>query len=156
MRVRSYRWLAAFSILAALVLVPVACGGDDDDEGSEASSSGTTVTAALGSSDDGEYTISLDKESVPAGEVTFKIANEGELEHEFEIVKTDVAEGDLPVEAEKAEVEAEGGEEVDEVEDLASGAEQDLTVDLEAGKYLLICNLPGHYEQGMVTAFTVE
>jgi uncharacterized cupredoxin-like copper-binding protein len=156
MRVRSYRWLAAFSILAALVLVPVACGGDDDDEGSEASSSGTTVTAALGQSDAGEYTITLDKESVPTGEVTFKIANEGELEHEFEIVKTDVAEGDLPVEAGKADVEAEGGEEVDEVEDLASGAEQDLTVDLEAGKYLLICNLPGHYEQGMVTAFTVE
>jgi uncharacterized cupredoxin-like copper-binding protein len=156
MRVVSYRWLAAFSILAALVLVPVACGGDDDDEGSDASSSGTTVTAALGQSDAGEYTISLDEESVPAGEVTFKIANEGELEHEFEVVKTDVAEGDLPVEEGQADVEAEGGEEVDEVEDLASGAEQDLTVDLEAGKYLLICNLPGHYEQGMVTTFTVE
>lgn len=156
MRVVSYRWLAAFSILTALVLVPVACGGDDD-EGPEASSSaGTTVTAALGQSDAGEYTITLDKESVPAGEVTFKIANEGELEHEFEIVQTDVAEGDLPVESGQADVEAEGGEEIDEVEDLASGAEQDLTVDLEAGKYLLICNLPGHYEQGMVTAFTVE
>jgi uncharacterized cupredoxin-like copper-binding protein len=156
MCVRSYRWLAACSILAALVFVPVACGGDDDDDSSAEGSSGTTVTAALGSSDDGEYTISLDKESVPAGEVTFKIANEGELEHEFEIVKTEVAEGDLPVESEQADVEAEGGEEVDEVEDLASGDEQDLTVDLETGKYLLICNLPGHYEQGMVTSFTVE
>jgi uncharacterized cupredoxin-like copper-binding protein len=155
MRVRSYRWLVACSIIAALALVPVACGGDDD-EGSEASSSGTTVTAALGQSDAGEYTITLDNESVPAGEVTFQIANEGELEHEFEIVKTDVAKGDLPVEAGKADVEAEGGEEVDEVEDLASGAERELTVDLEAGNYLLICNLPGHYDQGMVTAFTVE
>jgi uncharacterized cupredoxin-like copper-binding protein len=150
MRLRSYRWLAACSILAALVLVPGACGGDDDDEGSA-----SNVTATLGG-DAGEYAITLDKESVPAGEVTFQIANDGEIEHEFEVIKTDVAEDDLPVEQGQADVEAEGGEEVDEVEDLASGDEQDLTVDLEAGMYLLICNLPGHYEQGMVTTFTVE
>jgi len=29
------------------------------------------------------------------------------------------------------------------------------TVDLEAGTYQLVCNLPGHYEAGMHTVFTV-
>lgn len=152
MRVRSYRWLAAVSTLAALALVPAACGGDDDDEGA----SGTTVNATLASSDGGEYSIALDKESVQAGEVTFTLNNEGEIEHEFEVVKTDVAANDIPVEDNKADVEASGGEEVDEVEDIEPGAEHDLTVDLESGNYLLVCNLPGHYGQGMVTAFTVE
>ncbi|WP_245455931.1 sulfocyanin-like copper-binding protein [Mesorhizobium sp. M7A.F.Ca.US.008.03.1.1] len=31
-----------------------------------------------------------------------------------------------------------------------------LTVDLKAGKYLLICNVPGHYGAGMWAEFTVE
>jgi uncharacterized cupredoxin-like copper-binding protein len=30
-----------------------------------------------------------------------------------------------------------------------------LTVDLAAGSYVLLCNLPGHYESGMRTAFDV-
>ena len=35
------------------------------------------------------------------------------------------------------------------------GSSQDLKVNLAAGKYVLICNLPAHYKQGMHTAFTV-
>ncbi|MGX7876784.1 sulfocyanin-like copper-binding protein [Mesorhizobium sp. ORM6] len=31
-----------------------------------------------------------------------------------------------------------------------------MTVDLKAGKYLLICNVPGHYGAGMWTEFTVD
>jgi len=31
-----------------------------------------------------------------------------------------------------------------------------LTVDLKAGKYLLICNVPGHYGAGMWAEFTVD
>ena len=154
MRARSHRYLAASGILVALTFA--GCGGDDDDEASGGDSSATSVSAVLADPDEGEYTISLDEESAPAGEVTFEITNEGEVEHEFEIVKTDVAADALPVEGGKADVEAEGGEEVDEVEDIASGADTSLTVDLDPGKYLFVCNLPGHYEQGMVTAFTVE
>ena len=38
-------------------------------------------------------------------------------------------------------------------EAILTGTE--LTVNLEAGAYALICNLPGHYAEGMVTEFTV-
>lgn len=31
-----------------------------------------------------------------------------------------------------------------------------LTLDLQAGKYVLICNIPGHYQKGIHTAFTVQ
>jgi len=51
---------------------------------------------------------------------------------------------------------------IDEIEDIPVGETQSLTVDLEAGKYVLICNIydeaeaEAHYAEGMRTAFTVE
>ncbi len=51
--------------------------------------------------------------------------------------------------------EGEGVTHIDEVEDIAGGSSESLTVKLDAGKYVLICNLPSHYEQGMHTGFTV-
>ena len=52
--------------------------------------------------------------------------------------------------------EGEGLELVDEIEDIEGGSSQSLTVNLDAGSYVLICNLPGHYAQGMHAGFTVE
>jgi len=54
-----------------------------------------------------------------------------------------------------------------EVEDVASGASESLTLDLDAGQYVLICNIfeeemmmempdPSHFQSGMRTEFTVE
>ena len=42
-----------------------------------------------------------------------------------------------------------------EVSELDPGASGSLTVALQPGKYLLICNVPGHYASGMWTEFTV-
>ena len=42
-----------------------------------------------------------------------------------------------------------------EVSELDPGKSGALTVPLKAGKYLLICNVPGHYGAGMWTEFTV-
>ena len=44
---------------------------------------------------------------------------------------------------------------VDEVEDIAPSTSTSLTVTLEPGTYAMLCNLPGHYAQGMVTTFEV-
>jgi uncharacterized cupredoxin-like copper-binding protein len=44
---------------------------------------------------------------------------------------------------------------VDEIEDIEKGATPKLTIDLDAGSYVLICNVAGHYRQGMRTSFTV-
>jgi hypothetical protein len=60
--------------------------------------------------------------------------------------------------------EGDGVEVVDEVEDIASGSTADLRVDMEAGAYVLLCNLveeedgetESHFEEGMHTGFTVE
>jgi hypothetical protein len=49
---------------------------------------------------------------------------------------------------------------IDEIEDIPVGESQDLTVSLDAGSYVLICNIVEsgevHYAMGMRTAFTVE
>jgi uncharacterized cupredoxin-like copper-binding protein len=104
-----------------------------------------------------DYKITLDDTTLPSGETTFDIHNEAEQTHEFVVVKTDLAPDELPTD-ENGDVdeEGEGIEPVDEVEDIAAGSTESLTVNLDAGNYVAICNLPGHYRQGMHTGFTVS
>lgn len=42
-----------------------------------------------------------------------------------------------------------------EVPELAPGASGTVTLTLEPGVYLLVCNIPGHYACGMWTLLTV-
>jgi len=105
--------------------------------------------------------------SAAAGSLTFAVTNDGpEDVHEFVIIRTDLSSIDLPIDADGAVVEGGAGmEAVDEIEDIAVGDTQTLTVDLEAGSYVFICNilqtepdgsLEAHYAEGMRTGFTVE
>ena len=93
----------------------------------------------------------------PAGEITFDITNDAEQTHEFVVFKTDLAPDQLPTDEDGDVDEAgEGVEHVDEIEDIEGGSTQSLTVNLDAGSYVLICNLPGHYAQGMHAGFTAS
>jgi hypothetical protein len=81
------------------------------------------------------------------------------------VLKTDLAIDELPTAADGS-LDEEGGpiEVVDEVEDIPSGETASLTVDLDAGAYILACNIveeedgetESHYAQGMRIAFTAE
>jgi uncharacterized cupredoxin-like copper-binding protein len=75
--------------------------------------------------------------------------------HEFVIVSTDLAANSLPLD-ENGDVDEDQINVVDEVEDLETGATQELSVNLPAGHYVLMCNEPGHYAQGMYLDFTVQ
>jgi uncharacterized cupredoxin-like copper-binding protein len=44
---------------------------------------------------------------------------------------------------------------VGETSNLKAGATNTITIDLEAGHYVFMCNLPAHYGLGMHTDFTV-
>ena len=100
-----------------------------------------------------DFSIDLGASSAPAGSVTFNISNEGPSTHEFVIIKTDDAPDALPVK--DNEVQEDGLNVVDEQEDIAPSTTGVLQTNLEAGSYVIICNLPAHYESGMHTAFTV-
>jgi uncharacterized cupredoxin-like copper-binding protein len=107
-----------------------------------------------------DFAIELDETSADAGDVTFDIHNDGPSAHEFVVFSTDLPEDDLPTTEENGativDEEGTGIELVDEVEDIAVDEDAQLTIDLDSGTYVLICNLPSHYEQGMHTTFTVE
>jgi uncharacterized cupredoxin-like copper-binding protein len=102
-----------------------------------------------------EFKIASDASKVAAGEVTFTIKNMGSATHEFVVVRTDLSPDKLPKNAD-GEVE-EGGPltAVDEVEDIAPGTTKTLVVKLDAGKYAVFCNLPGHYAGGMHSGIDV-
>jgi uncharacterized cupredoxin-like copper-binding protein len=110
-----------------------------------------------------EFAVIPDTASAPAGEVTFTVTNTGPDDvHEFVVVKTGLAPEALPTEPNGSVDETGAGiEPVDEIEDIAVGDTQSVMADLEAGNYVLMCNIydkaekESHYQQGMHTAFTV-
>ncbi|HYN36850.1 MAG TPA: plastocyanin/azurin family copper-binding protein [Actinomycetota bacterium] len=146
-----------WALVLAFALLGAACGGDDDDAtgGGDVDGQGDGDGQEVAATTE-DYSISLDPTSVASGETTFNITNDGAVLHEFVVFKTDLAEGDLPVDDEGT-IDEEGGlEVVDEVEDMEAGSTHELTVDLDAGTYVIACNIPTHYGLGMVTTLTVE
>lgn len=109
---------------------------------------GTQVAAILHND-----AIVLDRVEVPAGTVTFRIENQGTMVHEFEVFAGATPGLRLPVVAGVADTT--GLTLIDEVENIVAGTTVTLTVDLEPGVYLVICNLPGHYAMGMTTELVV-
>jgi uncharacterized cupredoxin-like copper-binding protein len=88
---------------------------------------------------------------VKAGKVTFVASNKGALDHELVVLKTNLAPTKLPVKGTKA---VEVGR-VGKIPPLKPGQTKTLTLTLKPGKYVLICNVAGHYKAGQHAAFTV-
>ena len=159
-RMSRRRGAISVAAVAMLGLVTVACS-DDDGGGSTGASGGgaSTVDVTLQ-----EFAVIPASSSAPAGDVTFNVTNEGPDDvHEFVVFRSDLAPDALPT-AEDGSVdeEGEGVELQDEIEDIAVGDTQSVTIDLAAGDYVLICNIydaeeqESHYQEGMRVGFTVE
>jgi uncharacterized cupredoxin-like copper-binding protein len=118
--------------------------------------SGSSAPPNAISADLTEFKVSTTSVRAASGTVTFTIKNAGTIVHEFVVVKSDLATDKLPTTAD-GKVDEESAElaGVDEVEDIAAGATATLKVDLAVGKYILICNLPGHYVGGMRASLEV-
>jgi uncharacterized cupredoxin-like copper-binding protein len=167
MLLRSRRRRAAIFVatVAALSLVAAGCSDDDGGEtgatGGGATGGGTTVDVTVQ-----EFAVIPASSSAPAGDVTFDVTNKGPDDtHEFVVFKTDLAPDALPTAADgSVDEEGEGVELIDEIEDIAVGDTPTLTVTLDAGSYVFICNIVeeedgetiAHYQQGMRVAFTAE
>ena len=95
--------------------------------------------------------------AVKAGEITFNVTNDSkDTVHEMIVMYLANPGKPLPyLEAENRVDEDKAGDK-GEVSELDPGKSGTLTVELKAGKYLLICNVPGHYGAGMWAEFTVE
>jgi uncharacterized cupredoxin-like copper-binding protein len=99
--------------------------------------------------------VTLAETSVNSGPVTFKVKNVGTLEHELVVVRTDVAQDKIQPDADEPGKMSEEGA-LGESGDLAAGELKDFTLNLTSGKYVLMCNQPGHYMVGMHIAFVVR
>ena len=88
-----------------------------------------------------------------AGRIRFELTNDGPSDHRFALVRTDLPEDALPVADHVVEV---GSlEVVAEIERISFEAEHLLAVELDAGDYVMLCTIAGHYESDMHASFTV-
>lgn len=139
---------ARSAMAAALLVAGIAAGlaagcGDDDDD------STTQLNAELV-----DWGVKLDRTSVPAGDVRVKAKNTGSTEHELVFVRTDLPEDKLPVKDNK--VDEEQVEVVGEIEKFPAGKSESATLNLPAGRYVVICNVATHYGLGMHTVLQVQ
>ena len=133
------------TIAALSALTFGACSSDD----------GTTVDVTAA-----DFSLTPDESSVAAGDIKFKVKNNGTFTHEMVVFKIADA-SDIPTKP-NGEVNEDGVPEADrmgEVEDVFPGKSKTLKLKLAAGKYVLFCNkVDGktvHFKKGMHTNFTV-
>jgi len=130
--------------LMALVLLAAACANP-----AEGAPAGSQVVAELS-----DYKIVVNVPSVKAGKIKIGVRNLAAMEHSFEVLKTDLAPDKLPTDLASAKAKEDG--KVGEIASIPAGKSASVTLDLTPGKYVFICNVAGHYQLGMHTAFTVE
>jgi uncharacterized cupredoxin-like copper-binding protein len=156
-------------VVLLLVVALTACSSNDDNGSSAAntpSAAATKAATTVSGSDSSaaatinavekDGSITLDKSSAKTGEVKFAIDNQGALKHEFVIIKTDLDPAALPQENGVVDEHNDQLKVIDEDEDIEPGARSSLSADLEPGKYVLICNISGHYQLGMHAPLTVQ
>jgi uncharacterized cupredoxin-like copper-binding protein len=146
-RTKRQRSIPGWSGIAVLVVAAslglAACGGDDDESESAATTAPTEETTAGGGGGETvdltatDFKFNPDDPTVKAGDVTFKVTNDGQTVHNLE------------VEGPNGEAEIEG--------DVQPGDSGEVSVDLsEPGKYEFYCPVSNHKELGMVGEVTVQ
>jgi uncharacterized cupredoxin-like copper-binding protein len=141
---------------AALTALAIAgCGGGSSgDKPASASAGGAgAIQVTLGKPD--EFMLTLSSAQAKSGSVKFHVTNMGTTDHEMIVVP--LPSGAAPaVLAEPGTGKANETTSLGEVGSTPVGKSGDVTLDLKAGKYALLCNEPGHFAGGMYTTLTVS
>jgi uncharacterized cupredoxin-like copper-binding protein len=152
---------AAVAAVAAGALL-AACGVDEQAVSQPASTAhmSSQVNVSLV-----EFSVTATPDTVRAGKVLFKAHNDGEEpRHEFIVVRTDLAISQLPTNPDGSfDEEGAGVIVIAEIEAVRRHATRTLMLDLEAGHYVLLCNIveiedgevESHFAEGMHTDFNV-
>jgi uncharacterized cupredoxin-like copper-binding protein len=130
--------------LIALALLVVACAGPAENAPAD-----SQVVAEMT-----DYKITVNMPSVKAGKTKIGVRNLATMEHSFEVLKTDLPHDKIPTDLASAKAKEDG--KVGGIASIPAGKSAAVTVDLTPGKYVLICNVAGHYQLGMHVGFTVE
>ena len=111
---------------------------------------GSPVTVTMN-----EFNIMPANQGAKRGSVTFAVRNTGTIEHEFIVLRTTKAAGNL-LGGDHGPTRADESGAVGELGSLKAGELKKVTLKLKAGHYSLICNLPGHYTGGQFVDFYVR
>ena len=138
--------VACIAAIAGLSFSLATCGSDSKKAAAPAA--GGPVDVSLK-----EFSVTPSTANATAGKVAFTAKNDGKVVHEVVVVKlADGAGIDSITNADGTATEAASA---GEAADIEPGASKSVTLDLPAGTYALICNLPGHFAGGMKTLLTV-
>jgi uncharacterized cupredoxin-like copper-binding protein len=103
------------------------------------------------------YHVQLAQTEIKAGKIGFDVHNDASIPHEFVVFKTDLPADQLPLGKDGNVIE--NAPQLRDVADsrssISPGHSRALIVDLTAGHYAVVCNLPGHYHLGMHVDLTV-
>jgi uncharacterized cupredoxin-like copper-binding protein len=149
------------ALVSAAGAFAIGCGGGDDDSTTQAQTNAETSASQGGSLEIsmGDYFFVPSDVTATAGSVTISAPNNGKIEHELVLAKTNTDPANLPTtadgEVDEAKLEAEGAD-AGEIADVAAGDTKKGTFKLTPGQYVMFCNLPGHYTQGMYGTLTVK
>jgi uncharacterized cupredoxin-like copper-binding protein len=104
----------------------------------------------------GMMSIRTDKSTVKTGEIHFAATNWSRgLLHEMLVITVENPNAPLPYDYGTGEVPEKQVKVLGEISELEPNGSSSLDLKLAPGTYLLLCNVPGHYAAGMVTALTV-
>lgn len=94
--------------------------------------------------------------TIKSGKTDLTIMNTGVAPHELLIFKSDRAPSAYPTDAAgNIKEEGAGVTLVSDGDNIDPAGTQTRSIDLAPGKYLFVCNIPGHFKQGMFTVVTV-
>jgi uncharacterized cupredoxin-like copper-binding protein len=144
---RRYPILGAAAMVCALGLGAAACSGS-----SALSIKGSRVDVTVK-----DFKIDTPA-SVPSGTVTFVVHGTGPMMHEFNVAWTDLGPKELPTALDGTvadKTDTPHFVHLKEVEGIEMDGTKTLTVALEPGKrYVMYCNMEGHYQAGMASVVT--
>ncbi len=141
---RRFARLSLAPVLALLLAVPGCRGGGGTPAGPS-----LDVTVK-------DFHIQPAQPTVGVGDITFRVTNQGPATHEFVVIRSDLADDKLPIGPDGLSVDEDSVDRVGEIGEVGSGATETLTLDLDPGRYVVFCNLEGHYLGGMHASVEVS
>ncbi len=101
--------------------------------------------------------INVNPKAVAHGDIKFNVTNlASNLVHEVIIARITDENKLLPYDQSRNKVDAEGMQTLGSIDEIDPSKSASITLELKPGKYLLYCNVAGHYMAGMWTVIEVQ
>lgn len=126
------------------------------DKGSDATMATDLAYGSHGDMSKQTMGIDVTPVRIQAGHVTFEVTNNSKDSiHEMVVSPLNAGEKALPYINDENRVDEDKAGHLGEVSELDPGKAGELGIDLKPGKYILYCNIPGHFAGGMWTVLKV-